>query len=102
MGAAQEVIKLGRNDCLDEIVETLQSDDFMALWMAASMLEQLPNLPASELEEVRNQGQFLLKNKSPALRGAAARLLGKFGDTYSVDSLRSALSTEPDKEARRG
>ncbi len=110
--AAEDLLRLNDEHCVDDIIDVLQSvkestalDDRVRDGFVQVNLIDLEGLPLehpseSQLKEIRGLAVGCLSSKSPDLRMAASRALGKFGDTVSAQELERALAAEQDEAVR--
>jgi HEAT repeat protein len=101
MVAAQTLSFRGREDCLPNVIDVLRTDDDMsATWTALNLLTLYSNVPAREMQQIRQLVRVLLRNDNVATRISVGPVLRKWGDAEAMEDLRSALAVEPDENVR--
>jgi HEAT repeat protein len=106
MEAAQEMVSLGHEDCLADVLNVLRSHDSNDAVndpanMAISVLLRHKHIPAEELPRIRGFAQVFLRSENPPIRAGSSDLLEKYGDSLSAEHLRGALAVEQDEAVRK-
>ncbi len=112
MAAVGYMLRLNGEECVDDLIDVLQSvrdssslqdrrrDGFLQVGLIDLEGVPLEHPSESQLKEIRGLAVGCLSSKSPDLRMAASRALGKFGDTVSAQELERALAAEQDEAVR--
>ncbi len=92
--AAGSLVKLGRTEYFDQVIQGLNVEDKYLRATAAEMLGQIGDLQAVEPLIVA------LKDEDAYVRTCAATALGEIGDDRAINPLMEALETEADYSAK--
>jgi HEAT repeat protein len=100
MGAAQQLSFLNNEECLEDVLGALRSQDLQAAPLALSVLGRYQHMSKEQCQQVRATVEPLLTSDNPAIKVYASDVLAKFGDDYSSRALDAALAVEKDESAR--
>lgn len=108
MAATQTMVSIvGRQECLSDILDVLQSadaapDDYPAYLVALNLLtdHRFEQIRAGQLEEIRDLCSAYLKNPASPLRIEAGMCVRDQGGPWAISQLRAAIDAEQDDAVR--
>jgi len=101
------MLDLGRNDCLADVLDVLQSartsqsvEDAQAALQAMSLIPRFKSVTPDELSQVRSIIPVYFKSKYPWVRATLVSTLRQIGDPWAAEQLRNALAAEQEAYVR--